>query len=104
MDGSMWDELMGFVNGPVPDEPIVKSESVKAGRIHDDGTYEQYGSRSSRSKDDTIPLQSILSRLDEQIERESLFRNARVSLEAMGFELPDNATKTPWEELGGILP
>ncbi len=36
-DNSLWDELMGFVTGPMPDEPTDEPKGIVVGRLNDDG-------------------------------------------------------------------
>ena len=113
----MWDELMDLVNDPTPDEPTattwrdfykevsIQPESVRAGRLNDDGTYKQQGTRLSRDDDfkydpDKFKIQMPTA---EELELYQQQESARWTLQAMGFQIVDN-NESIAETLGLVEP
>lgn len=90
-EGSMWDELMGLVDPEqVTPEPTPEQPSIKSGILNDDGTYQQYGSRPSRSDPFGPPPGSIYPTFQIPTPEEIDYRrveSASWSLRAMGFQI-----------------
>lgn len=102
---------MGFVEGPVPEEPTDEPTGIKVGRLNDD-CYEARD-RGAIADEQWIrerqgylsPPPEVAQYINERVQSEHLQEVARETLKAIGFEIieDDVAVKSLFEELGGQL-
>lgn len=81
--GDLWDELMGLVTDPTPDEPTDEPRGVVVGRLNDDDTYEH------RPEEEIYADQhrEALRRVGIDEERVNRLRNAVWSCQSMGLQI-----------------
>jgi hypothetical protein len=99
-EGSLWDELMGLVDPEqVTPEPTFESQSVKAGRFNDDGTYDQHGDRG-----DPFAWGSVYQvEICELSESDVLQENARAVLHEVGFVIIEEGGTDMFKAMGGVI-
>lgn len=120
-EGSLWDELMGFVGEPTEPEPVVESQSIKAGRMNDDGSYEPLYSSLTRRPGQTDPKDlfgpptSITkAKLDDlfnqqyngymqSTESDILQSDARAVLKEVGFVIIEEGGTSMFDAMGGTV-
>lgn len=100
----MWDELMGHIGEPTEPEPTVSTDSVRAGRFNDDGTYAPDDYEHSRiGPFSPSPLPPSIQDCINSIESQARQADARFFLKEVGFVIIEEGGTSMFDAMGGTV-